>query len=79
MTTDGPDFLVWLQPLPGDTPGVIRLRHFLKLALRAYRLKCLSVEEKGGLMAETSPLVAALAQRGALAADLRRLRNLIGG
>jgi hypothetical protein len=32
-----------LEVLPGNTPAVIRLRHFLKLALRAWGLRALEV------------------------------------
>jgi hypothetical protein len=44
MATAEPDFLIRLRPLPADTPGVLRLRHALKLLLRAYRLKCVEAQ-----------------------------------
>jgi hypothetical protein len=37
-------FLVELTALPDDVPPVVRLRKFLKRALRAYRLRCVRVE-----------------------------------
>ena len=31
-------------PEPGDVPAIIRLRRFLKAALRSYRLRCIRCE-----------------------------------
>ncbi len=33
-----------LVPVPDSVPGIIRLRRFLKLALRGFGLRCVSVE-----------------------------------
>ncbi|MBV9126337.1 MAG: hypothetical protein JO112_23560 [Planctomycetes bacterium] len=40
-----PEYLVRLKALPGPVPGPIRLRKFLKAALRSFGLKCLDVSE----------------------------------
>jgi hypothetical protein len=40
-----PEFLLRLRALPNGVPVVLRLRKFLKLALRAFFLKCVSAEE----------------------------------
>jgi hypothetical protein len=44
-----PDYLIRIRvvrdPVPGDRPVSIRLRWFLKAALRAYGLKAVSIEE----------------------------------
>jgi hypothetical protein len=43
---DRPTFNVVLAALPGwGVPAVLRLRRFLKAALRAYGLRCLKVVE----------------------------------
>jgi hypothetical protein len=34
-----------LEALPDDVPPIIRLRRFLKAALRSYRLKCVHAVE----------------------------------
>jgi hypothetical protein len=38
-------FTVDLVALPDEVPAVVRLRAFLKRALRSYRLKCVRVVE----------------------------------
>jgi len=38
-----PEFVVRLRALPDDVPWECRLRHFLKMALRSYRLRCIAV------------------------------------
>jgi hypothetical protein len=45
--TDDPEprYVVVLDALPADSPPIIRLRHFLRVALRAYRLKAVEVLE----------------------------------
>lgn len=40
-----PDYRLVLRPLRREEPPVIRLRRLLKTALRAFGLKCVSVEE----------------------------------
>jgi hypothetical protein len=40
-----PTFVVELQALPDAAPAAVRLRRFLGLALRAFRLKAVSVVE----------------------------------
>jgi hypothetical protein len=42
-----PRYLVTLEALPDENnvPVPIRLRHFLKTALRAYRLRCRRIEQ----------------------------------
>jgi len=40
-----PVFKLTLQTLPGSVPAIIRLRGALKTLLRAFGLKCISVEE----------------------------------
>jgi hypothetical protein len=42
--TDNPDYAVILRPLADGVPGPVRLRRYLKLALRGYRLRCVRVE-----------------------------------
>jgi hypothetical protein len=42
------EFLVHLKALPDRVPGIVRLRRFLKAALRVYRLRCLAVQELPG-------------------------------
>jgi hypothetical protein len=42
---DGPHYRVTLRPLPDQTPEPIRLRHFLKAALRQWGLRAVAVEE----------------------------------
>ena len=42
---DRPRFLVTLEALPDDVPAVVRLKKFMKAALRAYRLRCASARE----------------------------------
>lgn len=36
-------WLIVLKPLPHDVPAAVRVRRWLKLALRAYRLRCVTV------------------------------------
>jgi hypothetical protein len=50
------DFWVRLRPLASDAPAIIRLRKFLKTALRSYRLKCVSAVE----VAADVPLIPAV-------------------
>ena len=38
-------FLIELRDAGGDTPVVIRLRHFLKAALRSWGLRCTDARE----------------------------------
>lgn len=41
-----PDYRLTVRPIgPADPPPAIRLRRFLKLALRGFGLKCIDVEE----------------------------------
>lgn len=40
-----PVYRVTLQATGSDVPAVVRLRRFLKMALRGYGLRCLDVEE----------------------------------
>jgi hypothetical protein len=42
---NGPRYRVELQPLRSDVPVDVRLRHLLKLALRACQLRAVSVRE----------------------------------
>jgi hypothetical protein len=42
------DFRVTLRPLPERTPAEVRLRRFLKAALRAYELRAVEVVEVRG-------------------------------
>jgi hypothetical protein len=46
---DRPRFALTLQALPnwgeGDVPPIIRLRRFLKAALRSYGLRCTEIRE----------------------------------
>ncbi len=39
------DYHVILRPLPDTVPGVVRLRRFLKTALRGFGLRCVTVDE----------------------------------
>ncbi len=41
----GERFLIELEALSDDHPPIRRLRHFLKSALRTWRLKCRSINE----------------------------------
>ncbi len=41
----GEKFIVELEALADDHPPIRRLRHFLKSALRTWRLKCRSITE----------------------------------
>jgi len=42
------EFIVRLRALPDDVPLECRLRHFLKMALRSYRLRCTAIERFEG-------------------------------
>jgi hypothetical protein len=43
---DRPTFALTVQAVPGsDVPAIIRLRRFLKMALRSYGLKCTEARE----------------------------------
>jgi hypothetical protein len=52
----GAPFRVVLQALPDAVPARVRVRRLLKLALRAFRLKCVRVEL---VQAEPGPAVGA--------------------
>jgi hypothetical protein len=56
-----------VRPLPDDAPAAVRLRRWLKLGLRTFGLKCLSVEEVPNGSPGTAPaaLEAAKADSGA--------------
>ena len=42
-----PRYVITLEPLPDAVPAMVRLRKYLKLALRSFRLKCIeAVEQK---------------------------------
>jgi hypothetical protein len=41
-----PDLLLRIRPRPGVVPADVRLRRALKMMLRAYGLRCLSIEEE---------------------------------
>jgi hypothetical protein len=41
----GPDYFVVLRPEPGSAPPIVRLRRFLKLALRLYGLRAVDYRE----------------------------------
>lgn len=44
-----PRYLVELEALPDDlAPAAVRLRRLLKVALRAFRLRCVRAEEAPG-------------------------------
>ena len=46
MNKAKPTFALTLQAVPGsDVPAIIRLRRFLKAALRGYGLRCIRAEE----------------------------------
>lgn len=46
MKTDRPRrYQLVLEPEPSSIPPILRLRKLLKLALRAFGLKCVSAEE----------------------------------
>lgn len=38
-------YVVTLEAMPSDAPAIIRLRAFLKAALRSYRLKAVKIVE----------------------------------
>ena len=38
-------FIIELQAAPGGIPAIVRLRKFLKMALRSYGLKCIAIRE----------------------------------
>jgi hypothetical protein len=42
-----PQYSLLLRVEPGDVPATVRLRRFLKLALRGFGLRCLSLQETG--------------------------------
>jgi hypothetical protein len=37
-------YTIVLQAMPSDAPAIIRLRRFLKAALRSYRFRCIGCE-----------------------------------
>jgi hypothetical protein len=45
MSENQPDFQLRLRPLPAGVPAAVRLRRFLKQALRAAGFRCIKVEE----------------------------------
>jgi hypothetical protein len=46
MKPERPRFVLTLEPLPGDDPPVfIRLRAALKTLLRAFRFRCVQIQE----------------------------------
>jgi hypothetical protein len=45
VDAEGRDCRVTLRPLRSDVPAVVRLRRFLKLALRAFGLRAVEVAE----------------------------------
>jgi hypothetical protein len=51
MTPKGEIYLVELRAVPGDVPGIIRLRRFLKAALRSYQLVAGDVRQLPGATA----------------------------
>ena len=56
MSQPGPEFLVRLRSLPSSIPVAVRLRRFLKLALRMFCLRAAAIEP---LPAETASCPAA--------------------
>lgn len=46
-----PTFNLTLEAMPGGPPPIIRLRHLLKAALRAYGFRCLQCVEVDGVQA----------------------------
>jgi hypothetical protein len=45
MAQDAPDYQITLRPEPGPVPAIVRLRKFLKAALRTYGLRCVDMAE----------------------------------
>ena len=43
-------FTITVVSLPSDVPDVNRLRRFLKMALRAYKLRCVEIRENPALV-----------------------------
>ncbi len=58
-TGEAEEFLVTLRALPSAVPPSIRLRQFLKRALRAYDLRCVRIEDVVRLDAAAQPVAAA--------------------
>ena len=44
MTPERYTITVRTEPGPWRTPAIVRLRHFLKAALRAYGLRCVGIK-----------------------------------
>ena len=42
-----PEYILRFRALPDAVPSIIRLRRLLKMALRVFRLRCISLEEVG--------------------------------
>jgi hypothetical protein len=55
---EGRDYVLRLVALPDGVPAAVRLRRALKTLLRAYRLRCVSVEEV------QAPAPATISRRG---------------
>jgi hypothetical protein len=61
-----PVFRVLLRAQPGEIPATIRLKRFLKLALRAFGLRCVSCEEIQANPGTTQPGQASFGHQGSL-------------
>jgi hypothetical protein len=63
--TEPPLIHLILKPLPADAPVAIRLRRLLKVALRAFGLRCVAVEEVSGkaMQGEQGPTDGAIGKR----------------
>ena len=44
--TSKQEYTLVLRPEPSDIPSIIRLRRFLKAALRSYGMRCTSIQEQ---------------------------------
>jgi hypothetical protein len=42
---DTAEFRITMRAQPSDLPAIVRLRQLLKVALRSYRFRCVSVEQ----------------------------------
>ncbi len=45
MNSDRERYRIELEPTPGETPTIHRIRRLLKACLRAYGLRCVRVEQ----------------------------------
>jgi hypothetical protein len=52
---EAPHYRMTLQPLTSRYPPVVRIRRLLKLALRAFALKCVRVEELPAVASGAAP------------------------